>query len=58
MMDFVKFYAEKIAIFVITSAYIELILPNNSFRKYIRFIIGAILISIILEPLFFIIKRW
>ena len=44
MMDFVKFYAEKIAIFVITSAYIELILPNNSFRKYIRFIIGAILI--------------
>lgn len=50
-MEFIKNYAEKITVFVILSAYIDVLLPSNSYRKYIRLIFGAMLISIIIEPL-------
>lgn len=50
-MDIVKNYAERVSVFVVLSAYIDLVLPNNSYRKYIRIILGAILTSIVLEPL-------
>lgn len=56
-MDLIKGYAEKIAIFVIISAYIDLILPNNSYRKYIKLIVGAMLIGIVIEPISLLLKR-
>lgn len=49
-MEFIKSYAEKIAVFVVLSVYIDLILPDNSYRKYIRLIVGAMLIGIVIEP--------
>lgn len=56
-MEMIKNYAEKIGIFVVMTAYMDLILPNNSYRKYVKLIAGAILISVVLEPVNYIIKR-
>lgn len=56
-MEFIKSYAEKITVFVILSVYVDLILPNNSYRKYIRLIFGAMLIGIVIEPVSVLIKR-
>lgn len=55
-MDYIRDYAEKIVIFVILSAYIDILLPDNSYRKYIRLIFGAMLISIVIEPVSFILR--
>lgn len=49
-MEFIKSYAEKIAVFVVLSLYIDVILPDNSYRKYIRIIVGAMLIGVVTEP--------
>lgn len=57
-MDMIKNYGEKIAIFVIIGAYIDLILPNNNYRKYMRLIVGAMLISLVIEPVSILLERW
>ena len=57
-MDIIKAYSEKIAVFVVVSVYIDLIMPNNSYRKYIRLIVGAILVSMVIEPIFILLERW
>ncbi len=56
-MEFIKNYAEKIAVFVVLSVYIDIILPDNSYRKYIRLITGAMLIGIVIEPVSVLLKR-
>lgn len=56
-MEFIKSYAERIAVFVVLSVYIDLILPDNSYRKYIRLIVGAMLIGIVIEPVSVLLKR-
>lgn len=57
-MEFIKNYAERIAVFVVLSVYIDIILPDNSYRKYIRLIAGAMLIGIVIEPVSALLKRW
>ena len=57
-MDIIKVYSEKIAVFVVVSVYIDLIMPNNSYRKYIRLIVGAILVSMVIEPISILLERW
>lgn len=57
-MDMIKAYSEKIAIFVVISAYIDLIMPNNSYRKYLRLIVGAMLVSMVIEPISILLERW
>lgn len=56
-MDMIKAYSEKIAIFVVISAYIDLIMPNNSYRKYLRLIVGAMLVSMVIEPISILLER-
>lgn len=56
-MEIIKNYAEKIGVFVIVAAYIDLILPNNSYRKYVKLIMGAMLTAMVIEPLTLIVKR-
>lgn len=56
-MEFIKSYAERISVFVVLSVYIDLILPDNSYRKYIRLIVGAMLIGIVIEPVSVLLKR-
>lgn len=56
-MEIIKNYGEKIGVFVVIAAYVDLILPDNSYRKYVKLIMGAMLTAIVLEPLSFIIKR-
>lgn len=53
-MDIIKEYVEKIIVYVILTSYISVILPNNTYRKYIKFVMGAILVVIVLEP----IEKW
>ena len=50
-MEAIKEYVAKIVIYVILTSYVGVIFPNNSYRKYIRLVTGAILVMIVLEPL-------
>lgn len=50
-MGAIKEYVEKIVIYVVLTSYVGVIFPNNSYRKYIRLVTGAILVVIVLKPL-------
>lgn len=56
-MEIIKNYAEKIGVFVVIAAYADLILPDNSYRKYVKLIMGAMLTAIVMEPVSLLIKR-
>ncbi len=56
-MEMIKSYAEKIGVFVVMAAYIDLIMPDNSYKKYVKLIMGAMLTAIVMEPISLIIKR-
>ena len=44
-------YIKIIASFLIFSAFVEIILPNTKFRKYIMILCGLIMISVMISPL-------
>lgn len=51
-MSFLYEYIKGIAVFLIFSAFAEIIVPNGKYRGYVRFVIGFILMVIILKPTF------
>ncbi len=50
-MEYLRSWLIKIctAVFFITA--IEMILPNNSFKKYSKFVLGLILITVFINPI-------
>lgn len=59
-MDIVIEYVKKIAFYVIAMEFILVSIPENSYKKYIQFITGAMLILIVLKPIyaFFEVFQW
>lgn len=57
MLDILKNYILSITVMVIFLAFIDLIMPENSFKKYAKFITGLIVIITILTPIFKIFDR-
>ena len=45
-------YIKIIASFLIFSAFVEVILPDTKFRKYIMMVCGLIMISVMISPIF------
>ena len=45
-------YIKIIASFLIFSAFVEIILPDTKFRKYIMMVCGLIMISVMISPVF------
>lgn len=50
-MDFVKEWITNIILFVLLATVIELLLPNTKMEKYVKMVVGLLLISIILSPI-------
>ncbi|MCX7885200.1 MAG: stage III sporulation protein AF [Caloramator sp.] len=52
MLQFLKNYILSVTVMVMFLAFIDIILPQNSIRKYARFVTGLIVIITILIPVF------
>ncbi len=55
-MSFLYEYVKGIAVFLIFSAFAEIIVPSGNYRAYVKSVIGFLLIIIILTPIFNIFK--
>ncbi len=51
-MEFIKEWILNIIIFLLLSMIIDMLLPANNMRKYVKLVTGLLLISIIITPLF------
>lgn len=52
MMEAFTAYIKTIAAFTLFAAFAEMLMPDNSFKKYIQLIMGIMLLSVMLKPLF------
>ena len=50
-MEYIKSFIETLVTILILFSAIELISPNNSMKKYIKFVLGLILIVVMLNPI-------
>ncbi|SKA81958.1 stage III sporulation protein AF [Caloramator quimbayensis] len=57
MLEFLKSYILSVTVIVLFLAFIDIILPENSIKKYARFVTGLIVIVTILSPVFKIFDR-
>ncbi|GAB3791430.1 stage III sporulation protein AF [Virgibacillus kimchii] len=53
-MEFIMEWITQIIIFVLLATIIDLIIPTNAMKKYIKLVVGLILLLILLKPVFYI----
>lgn len=53
MMDAITQWVTQIIVFLLVAAIIDLLIPKNAMKKYIKLVIGIILMLIFLRPIFF-----
>lgn len=53
MMDLFIHWITQIIIFILLAAIIDLLIPSTAIKKYIKLVVGLILIIIFLRPVFF-----
>ena len=51
MIDFLSTWAEKIVLSVIVISILEMLIPNNKMKKYIRVVMGIFILFNIISPL-------
>ncbi len=51
-MEYIIQWVTKIVIFILLATIIDLLIPASAMKKYIKFVVGLILILIFLQPLF------
>lgn len=51
-MDFLTEWITNILLFILLAVVVELLLPQTSLQKYVKMVIGLLLITIILSPIF------
>ena len=51
-MDIIIEYVSEITIYIILMEFILITVPENSYKGYIRLIIGSVLIIIVLKPIY------
>ena len=51
-MDIIIEYVREITIYIILMEFILITVPENSYKSYIRLIIGSVLIIIVLKPIY------
>lgn len=52
MIEAFTAYIKTIAAFTLFAAFAEMLMPDNSFKKYLQLIMGIMLLSVVLMPLF------
>jgi len=52
-VDIIIHWVTQIIIFLLLAAIIDLLIPKNSMKKYVKLVIGLILMLIFLKPLFY-----
>src|SRR5690625_2656984 len=52
-MDMISQWVAQIIIFLLIAALIDLLIPTNTMKKYIKLVVGIILLLIFLRPVFF-----
>jgi stage III sporulation protein AF len=50
-MEFLKEWITNIILFILLATVIDMLLPNSNLQKYVKVVIGLLLISIILSPI-------
>ena len=45
-------YIKNIAVFTLFAAFAELLMPENNFKKYLHFVLGLLLLTAVLKPMF------
>lgn len=56
-MDELKKWIYTIVVIIVFVTFIEILMPNSSIKKYTRLILGLIVMTIVLQPLFSFIKK-
>ncbi|QOR65430.1 stage III sporulation protein AF [Cytobacillus suaedae] len=51
-MEFLANWITNIILFILLATIVEMLLPNSSMQKYVKMVVGLLLIVIILTPLF------
>lgn len=51
MQELISLYMEKIAVYMIFTIFINIILPENSYKKHIYFVLGIVIIINIIFPI-------
>lgn len=51
-MDFLKGFLTNLVVLILLVVVLDLLLPESSFRKYTKLVIGLIFVSILLSPIF------
>jgi stage III sporulation protein AF len=51
-MEFIKEWVTNIILFVLFATLIDMLLPTSKFQKYTKMVVGLLLISIVLTPIF------
>ncbi|AGK54844.1 stage III sporulation protein AF [Bacillus sp. 1NLA3E] len=51
-MEFLKEWITNIILFILLATVIDMLLPNSNMQKYTKMVIGLLLITIILSPIF------
>lgn len=57
MLEAFSAYIKNIAVFTLFAAFAELLIPENNFKKYLSFVMGMLLLTAILKPMFSIFQR-
>ncbi|MFA1821571.1 stage III sporulation protein AF [Virgibacillus oceani] len=53
-MDFIMDWITQIIIFVLLASIVDLLVPTSAMKKYIKLVVGLILLLILLNPVFYI----
>ncbi len=51
-MELIKTWVNDLFIMILTISFIEILLPDSSISKYVRFIFSLIIMAVIIYPLF------
>lgn len=57
MLEAFSAYIKNIAVFLLFSAFVELLIPENHFKKYVRFVMGLLLLIAVLRPMLLLFQR-
>ena len=56
-MEFIKEWVTTIVIFVLIATVIDFLLPNTKMHKYVKTVVGLLLITIIINPIFTLLSK-
>ncbi|MCF6094452.1 stage III sporulation protein AF [Microaerobacter geothermalis] len=57
MIALLSLWFKKIIILILLATFVDLLIPSSSYQRYIKFVVGLIIIVTILQPIFFLLKK-